>query len=445
MKLAICIPTYQNPDYIVELFEEELSTYKKLGICVYIMDSSQDEITQDVVKRYQEDYNNLFYYRFSHDIHSNVKVYKIFQMVKTEISCDYIWMRSDAVRTDEMLLKGILIYLVHGYDIVVLNSFSRFTSKFSYVTSAPQEVFDYCSWALTLYGAAILRVESMVQSADWHMLESKYLCDDCINFSHLAFYFEQIRNLKNFSCLILNVPTSIFYQTIKKMKKRAFWYNETIKIWLYRWPNVIERLPASYKNKMSVIKSATYVRFFPENLKNMAMDNVLDIDVYFRYKERISKYTDVPNIYFYWAAKRIEYNSFGREIYDKDEEYLNLYNFAKKYEKIVVYGCGIKAIKYAKYLLASNFILDCFCVTDAKNADSKKVMGYKVFPFGKVSLDKNTGIVLGMHAVYQMQVYSLLMERGVQEQVFTYPDSFDYMQNVMDELKAITSKNGSET
>ena len=61
MRLAICIPTYNNSELVEELLIRCGDIYKRKSFDVYIYDSSENEETKVVVNRFQKKYNNLFY------------------------------------------------------------------------------------------------------------------------------------------------------------------------------------------------------------------------------------------------------------------------------------------------------------------------------------------------------------------------------------------------
>ena len=68
MKLAICVPTYNNPTFIRDILEGEFSLYSELDYCLYIADSSEDNDTEKIVSCFQKKSSNLFYERFPADM-----------------------------------------------------------------------------------------------------------------------------------------------------------------------------------------------------------------------------------------------------------------------------------------------------------------------------------------------------------------------------------------
>lgn len=438
MKLAICIPTYQRPDFIDELLSNEISVYQKLAIDVYIIDSSNDDETREVVAQYKKNFTNIFYYKFPAYMHSNAKVYRIFQMTSEIIKCDYVWVRSDAYRCYLPIMSAIIKWLELELDIYVLHRRPRYKEDFSFIIKDPQELFEQCANTMSLYGATILNVNKMIVPADWNYLSERYLTDDRINFSHVAFYFEMALKTNGFKALVINVPGSMFYPTAKKRIVKSFWYKDSIKMWLHNWPNLIESLPECYASKEYVIKDATYEMFLPSTLKHMADIGILTDDIYSAYREDIKKYTDIPDGYFADAAGKKEFDILDRNVFYELRECRELLLFVKNFDNIYIYGCGIKGKRYAEYLKAFDVEFEAFVISDNDKASLiGEFLGHKVVGIDGLQLEDDAGIVLGLDAVNQAEVYPVLEKMNLLDNTFSYPDSYAYIKYVKEELDSL--------
>ena len=90
-QLAICVPIYNQPEMLREMFVRCLSNYEDFGIDIYIYDSSSDNETENVIREYRADYRNLYYKHLSADICSNIKVLEAYQEIIEAKKYEYLW------------------------------------------------------------------------------------------------------------------------------------------------------------------------------------------------------------------------------------------------------------------------------------------------------------------------------------------------------------------
>lgn len=93
-KIAICVPTFNRPLVIRELILKCCRYFENLDYDLYIYDSSDNDETWSVCKNLRLNYK-FKYIHADRKIHSNEKVYKIYQ--------------------DHNLLETIIIY---GYGLI---------------------------------------------------------------------------------------------------------------------------------------------------------------------------------------------------------------------------------------------------------------------------------------------------------------------------------------
>ena len=443
-KLAICVPTYNNPQYIEDILIDELPLYRDNNIELYILDSSEGRETENLYSKYKGQYTNIHYISFSPDIHSNRKVYQAYQMAGKEISCDYIWIRSDATRAAGELLQALPYYLGKEYDFVV-TSYEGVYPKGIWETEDPQAIFDEYAWRLCLYGAAILRVDTMLDSVPWGYLEEKYLKEDTINYSHVALYFEQMLRVDNFKGLVMGLPTCLYHLTEKK--KKSSWHKDIFKIWLEFWPNTIEALPSFYRNKLAVIRDfgINVHYYYMPMLRTLAKEGVLTKEIYAKYEKRIKKYANMPWENFRDAAYGFpnERDGVGQEAYYWPYE-VNLFKMNCNHRYI--YGCGKAAKKQAELLIKMQVEWLSFVVTTHEEAEQKKeVMGHIVKAVDDLEFTDGSGILLALNDDHQKEVISLLRSKGLLKYVYSYHGTYAHALRLVETVKAhALSKNMGE-
>lgn len=415
-KLAICIPTYQQSEYINFFLDNELEAYKDSNIDVYIMDSSYDDSTYLIYQEYmQRGFPNIYYKRFPSDMHSNVKVYKIFQMAGKEIKCDYIWIRSDALKCSNELIEILPCILKND---IIITSYEGKEPRDIWETKDLNLIFQKYTWKLCLYGAVILNVETMINGADWKYLEKKYLVDDKINFSHVCFYFEQALQIKDFNALIMDLPMQFYYGN--GLKTRSGWHKDMFHIWLDVWPTAISALPDFYQNKMNVIRSfgknTVYYRLW--YLIMLREEKVLTRRIYTDYCNKFIKYSGVSPLLLK-KALLCENTNFSYEIKDRTA----LLKFARKYNKIYIYGCGKRAKRYYKYLKKAHINNVAFVVSTEEEAVKRKevMKGTEVYSIGAIKFKAGEGLALGVNPINQNQIIPLIIDKIDEDDIFLYP------------------------
>lgn len=442
-KLAIFIPTYNNPSYIKDILEDELPHYKSNNIDLYIMDSSERDETKKLVSDYQDGSGNLCYIRVTTDMHSNRKVYMAYQMAGTEIPCDYMWVRSDATRASRTLLEALPFYLSKGYDFIV-TSYEGAYPKGIWETSNPQVIFDEYCWRLCLYGTAILNVKRMLLPADWDYLEKKYLRDDRINFSHTTFYFEQMLRTEAFHALVMGLPPILYHLTSKK--KKSSWHRDIFKMWLEIWPNAVEALPDYYERKLEAIRDfgINVHYYYMPMLRRLATEGILTPEVCEKYKERIIKYANMPWKNFYDAAHGLpsENDNVGQEAY-----YAPLFRemFRDNYNRRFIYGCGKVAKRRAEIFQENNISFDAFVVSQREEAERVGTfMGHDVVVVDDCSFSDACGILLALNRDNQKEVVELLRKKGLLKYVYLEHGSYAQVTNLVETIQCHALSNEME-
>jgi len=410
-KLAICVPTYNRADIINEFIIRCMNKYTNMKYDVYIYDSSDNNETEKVVKSYLDKYENLFYVNIDSSVHSNMKVYMIFQQFQ---NCDYeyIWVCSDSIRWTDDVINSIDNNLNSNYDMIILN-YRDVESIGTKEYTDYNELFVDCAWHMTLYGATIIKKHTILNNIDWDYLIEKYCIDDRINHSHVALYFEQLCKINRFSAL--HISTGKNSLTSSPLKSVSGWHESTFYVWGHCWPSMIEALPGCYKNKKVVIKKAGVNSgiFDLDNLISLRKYRILTYNVYKKYKNKWKEITDVnakliflvsivpPNVGVFLSKQ------FRNQIRLKNK----MKKFCKKYPLIYIYGCGNKANGFAAFLDELNIEYQGFLVTSLENEKSE-LRCHSVIEYNKALFENpNVGIIMGLN----LRNYSEVMQNVVDE------------------------------
>ena len=275
IKLAMCIPTYNRPEVIQELVEKIAPRYWQYGFDLYIYDSSENTQTEQIVQTWIDRCEKLHYVKIDSKIHSNLKVYNIFKEFGEALEYDYLWVCTDAISWSDHVLDSIGKCMQQGYDIVIPN-YRDMENLGDREYTDENALFLDCAWHMTLYGSTILKVSTMLQKVNWDELIEKYMVPECINHSHVAFYFEKIKKLDHWRAIHLSFSDKDMI--LSRLRRVSGWRKETFYVWCYCWPTMINKLPDTYKNKKEVIKkhgiNSQILSYW--NLKDLRKENVLD-------------------------------------------------------------------------------------------------------------------------------------------------------------------------
>lgn len=409
-ELAICIPTYERAKFIQEFLEICLPITKQFDIDVYIYDSSINNDTQIIVEEYRKSTGNLFYNRIDSNVHSNVKVFNIYKQFSKENRYKYIWLSSDYFRFESKLIARLKELLNINYDVIVVNNSDREPLGSREYTDINQFMVD-CAWWTTCYGSTILNIKSMLQDVDWGYMEEKFLCDDCISFSHTGLYFEQLA--------LINKPL-MYHYSIKdrslfwsKYRTISGWRDDTFRISCEIWPNVIRKLSDVY-----IDKSESIGRFYvnAESFKFTLMigyrkDNIFNLKVFLKYynfwkyssqsKSELLKIAIYPRAYVVNLSDR------------------RIVKFCKKFNTIFIYGTGMVARRCTKDLERLHIKIDGYVVSKLRKEELPD--NQKVYELShEIISDKETGIVLAVNSFNAKEIMENPLMKRIEDRVLVY-------------------------
>lgn len=421
--IALCIPTYQRHECVNEFLCEYAGYYRKYGIDIYYYDSSPDDLTFSIINEFCKTDQNIYYVRMPVELHSNAKVYKIFQQYGLKRQYDFIWVCNDAIRFSEKVLKEIIERIDTDYDIIEVDP--EDVESLGVKTYEDYNLYlKECAWKLTLYGAVFLNTNTILKDVNWKSYEEKFLKKDIINFSHVSLYFNRIIEMKKFKALHIPVAGEEFKSSI--YKRVSGWHKDTLFILCESWVNTIERLPERYIGKEeAILKVGQFKNFRDENaFEHLRMEGILNYFEFFRYRKAWRKVCTVPLRKIFLISILSPRMLERREKRKKATQMAAFMKFVDRYPDLVLYGAGKMGYVIAAYCDMKKIKYDYFCVTSL--SAKEEYMGHAVKELNSVISELNTkGIIICMRGDYAKEVATLLEEYGLKDNLFYDDAIFD--------------------
>ena len=428
--LAVFVPTFNRGAVIKELLTKRLSVYTEFGIDFYICDSSEANETEEVTKAFQERFNNLYYVRFSSDVHANKKVYTIYQKYGWVSEYDFVWVTGDALRYSNDIIKKVADTIKSAdYDLLVTYFHCENNSE-PEITDINYFFVNY-AWKLNLFGACVLNTQTMLKNVDWEALEEKYCVPDKINFSHTCFYFEQVATLSSFKAK--EIHTNVSRVQVSKLRKHAGWYDQTFVFYLDYCVSALNTLPDVYVDKLTAIRNfgTRSTEFSLYSIIELRKLGILTNDVYKKYKQKWALYSGKSKIEFYlytklpvsllviyFKYKGFRLGQFVSRTIERRASIKRLRMFCKKHDKVYIYGAGIVAERYMKLLRKMDTTLQGLVVTEIPQQDRKHVNGIPVIDLDMIKQKDNVGIILGLNPYNAKEVKQYLAGKKFSGGVF---------------------------
>lgn len=392
--IVICIPTYNRPEVTRELLETYIDLWASLNIDVIVFDSSEDDRTKQVCAQYFGR-DILKYEHVDSDVHSNIKVFRMYQSKELCSKYNYIWLMADHVRWSEVITKRVCEKVKGDYDFIVLSNNTRIIEKDTDLHDK-QEFWQVLGWYITLYGACLVNTNTVLKDVDWKYMYEKYINEDCINFSHMGLYFEQTLKLETLSVSYL-VNDNGFYTSA--LRNGSGWKKEPFKLWCDIWVKSVYALPDFYLNKREVLKAQS-TKGKMLNLQYMIgyrMNGVYSIADFFRYFTKWRYCSEVSMFRLLMLAIKPKWLMCAKFIDKSWFMQRKLGHFCAKYSDTYIYGAGRYGIRLVEVMNKNNIPFKGFVVSSI-DENKQEVLGYPVIEYSEeIFNDKKVGIIIALN------------------------------------------------
>lgn len=304
-KLAIIIPTANRPQAIQSYLEAKSEEYSKFGIDLIIFDSSDDDQTKRIAKRYEKmDSSTVIYRRYTGEfdgVSIDKKVIAAYQMFVDQY--DYLWACRDGHLINiwnvgfslEKLMENapdaIIVY-DHVQNDKGFQNGQRYTD--------PVKILKHHCCHMAILGATVFSsqfIRQVIEAVPVDLQKNYGLWQPMAMFEYWAdhapkvyLYVGSIFSINKFA-----TPSSFWNK-----KGKALWQ------WGQRWYEMVTNLPVCYdpvKQDIMHIGMADFTPFQPRQLIIMRANGSLNLKLYSRYK----RYLDCVSTIAPWKFQMISF------------------------------------------------------------------------------------------------------------------------------------------
>lgn len=282
--LAVCIPTYNRPDFIKDQVEKIGPLLKKYNISIYVSDNSENLETFDACIELKKKYNLEY-----HKNNQNIGDKNFLKAISYPVSV-YRWIISDSIIFDQGNLQKIIkICKTYKYDYILLNS-GRVNIHQDMEYTDYNKLLGNLGWHLTLLPSFVYSYKVIQEVEKIKRYENG-------NFTQHALLFE-IAPFKNYKIFWVGS----FRMTVVAIKKKNTWTKILFPLWAKRWTEYVLSLPDIYplEIKLKCIKDhAKYSGLF--NLRKLLLyrsEYILNLRVLITYWKYLHYILSTPNIFF---------------------------------------------------------------------------------------------------------------------------------------------------
>lgn len=249
MNVAICIPTHNSRSELAKtVLSYSIDTYKKYGIDVYYVDSSED----DSIKKVIDDYRACGYDNVKHlaALTGENKLALYYTGSGLDKAYDYIWAVKDRVFFDENTLIKVMEAMEEEHDAILLGVLPEYVKgePKTRVYDRPEEFYLDWGFMATSIDVTILKQKTMLDGLTYDDVAK---CNP--SFTHFQLLFRGLAvGDKKVKVLVENDVVARNIQGVS-----SCYYDKMFEIWKDDWISANESLPNLYHQyKQNVIKQA---------------------------------------------------------------------------------------------------------------------------------------------------------------------------------------------
>ena len=257
--VACCFLTHNHPSVMREILDISIKEYYNHQIDVLIYDDSDDDSTKEIVKRFQKDFNNLFYIDAHIALNGDHKHLLVLQGYGLPKDYDYLWVCKDRVCFSSSYLDRLCSSIDEGHDVILGgNEYQRWNTGNninSTVYSDPALFYRNYALYTTNWEAVIRKRTTMLKEIDWDLYKTNYNIDENNNFIQPLTLFVRLSELEDTTIKICRYEVS---ERFISSNSSSAWEKNAFTIWIDKWVAANFSLPSIYDSyKTEAIKSET--------------------------------------------------------------------------------------------------------------------------------------------------------------------------------------------
>lgn len=233
--LAFTIPTYNRADFLDYSLKIHIPLARAHRIAIFISDNGSTDATAEVVKKHQQNYPFLYYFRNETNLGADAN----FERALHYPAAEYVWLLGDTYHIPKEGLDTLMEILENAppYDAIVVDLLHRAADipRQEYYDS--NRLLSDLGWHMTCLSTLIYR-SSMIPHARFERYHNTNFIQTGIIFEYISHHNFRILWEKNISINELNPP----------LLQKTGWYHQPVlfDIACIRWSNFVFSLPASY-------------------------------------------------------------------------------------------------------------------------------------------------------------------------------------------------------
>ena len=274
-KLSIVIPTYNRASFLDYSLEIHIPLAKEHNIPIYVSDNASSDNTSEIVNKWMEKYEFLYYYGNIKNLGADLN----FELILNKPNTDYIWLLGDTSKINKEVLVGVLQQSKKYYDLILLNDQERVTDVETQLISDKEYLLSYVGWNMSQMSSLIYN-KKVIKNANFTRFYGTNFIQTGIALEYLACQ-EKISVKWN---------KELSVGTLKRSGMiKISWQKDTFDIWIRKWTNFVLSLPSIYslESKIKMIQTHNKrARIFSfRNLLLLRSEGFYDMKHYINYNK----------------------------------------------------------------------------------------------------------------------------------------------------------------
>lgn len=281
--IAVVLLTYGHPETIDLYLNNCLIYYNNNGVDIYVLDSSPNDATREVVAKYFAYSEGLYYRHLDSDFPGDEKMVYALRGLCLEREYEYILPIKDRSLFPAETWQKVQELAKESPDLIFLevcrhpNKY-RPESKSQYTN--PIEFISDCGWIVTSWETCIVSTKLM-DSLDWEELIEKYDLGGNNNFNQPLIMSLALLQKGTVDVRVLHEKEA---HQMGITNVTSGWRHVIFDLWARRWPKAIRSLPDEFNDiKEKVIFDQTDIRAlfgWATYMASLREQNVLNEEVW---------------------------------------------------------------------------------------------------------------------------------------------------------------------